>query len=94
MDVFNDYSKRIFVLHSVRWAPLCEDGSFELGDVDFDTWFLSGVGVPVSITALDPSGTGPYLLICLGFIPCGDILDIDAFFVIMLIRIPSFILQL
>ena len=94
MDIVDRVFDRLLIFCSVRWAPLCEDGSFELGDVDFDTWFLSGVGVPVSITALDPSGTGPYLLICLGFIPCGDILDIDAFFVIMLIRIPSCILQL
>ena len=82
MDLVDDGFYGVLIFCDVRWSSLCEDGIFDLGDVDFETSFLHGVGFPVSMPGPDLAGTGTYLLIQLGFFTHGDV--IDAFFVIML----------
>ena len=70
-------------------APLGEGGIFNFIDVVFESWFIRAVGFIVLITGLAPDGTNPFLLLQLGLIPHGNVLDIDAFFVIMMRRLPS-----
>ena len=64
----------VLIFCGVRWTPLCEDRIFYLSDVAIEDLFLCGVGVPVSIPGLDPSGAGSSLLFNLGFITHGDVL--------------------
>ena len=72
------------VFFGVRWAPLFEDSVFDLRDVDFETWYFHGDVFPALIPGSAPAGTGPSLLIYLGFFSHGDVLDLDYFSVIML----------
>ena len=62
-----------------RWTPLGKNGVFKLGDVTLETWFLRGVRVSVSVSGLAPAGTSPSLLLHLGFVLHGDVLDLDDF---------------
>ena len=68
---------------------MVEDGAFDLSDVAIEARFLRGIGFPVPVSGLAPAGSGTSFLLHLGFVPHGDVLDIDAFFVIMLRRLPS-----
>ena len=76
MGVVDEVFKGVLRFRGVVWAPF--------GDVDFGTCFLCGVGVSISIPGSAPAGAGPNLLLRLGFVPHVDVLDIDAFFVIIL----------
>ena len=89
MDLVYEGFDGVLIFCGVRFLPLCEDGVFTICDVTFETWFLLGVGVLVSIPGLTPAGTSPSLLLRLGFVPRGDVLDLDALFVIRLRRLPS-----
>ena len=89
LDVVDEGFYHILKLFYIRWAPLCEESAFKIGVVAFETWCLCGIGVTAVISGLDPDGIGPSLLLNLGFIPHGDVLDIEAFFVIIFRRPPS-----
>ena len=83
MDVVDEGFYGVLIFCGIILSPLGEDGVFEFGDVVFETWFLCGVGVPVSIPGSGTVGTGPSLLIHLGFVSHGNVLDIDFLCVIM-----------
>ena len=89
LDVVDECFDQILVFFSVRWLPLCEEGDFNIGGVAFETWFLCPVGVTIVISGSAPDGTGPSLLLHLVFIPHGDVLDFESFFVIILRQPPS-----
>ena len=79
----------VVVFYGFRWNSLGKYGVFKLVDVALETRFLRVVGVPALISGSAPAGTGPSLLIWLVFFPHGDVLDINSFFIIMLILLPS-----
>ena len=83
VDIVDEGYGGFIIFCGVIWPTLGEDSVFELSDVA-DTWFLCGFGVSVSMPSPDLSGTVPYLLLHLVFSPHDDVLDLDAFFVIIL----------
>ena len=89
LDIVDEGFYGILIFFGIIWVPICEYGILNISDVAFETLFLRGVGVPVLIPSLALVGTGPYLLIHLGFLPHGNVLDIDAHFIIMLRILPS-----
>ena len=89
MDVVDGGIYEVLIFCGVGWIPLVGDGVFDLGYVALGTRFLCGVGVPVLVSSLDLSGTGPSFSIHLGFVPHGDVLDLCNLFLIILIQLPS-----
>ena len=71
LDVVDDGFYRFLVFQGVIWMPL---GKYGVGDVALGTWFLRGVGSPIPVSSLDPSGAGPSLLLHLVFVPRGGVL--------------------
>ena len=80
MSVFD----AVLILRCVIWIPLGEGGIFDLGNVALEAWFLHGVVVLVLVSILDTASTGTFLLLQLGFVSHGGVLDIDNFVAIML----------
>ena len=89
LDLVDEGFYGVLIFNGIRWAPLCEDGVFKIGDVAFETWFICGVGVTTTKSSSTPAGTGPYLLLNLSCVPHGDVLVIDDLFVIIFRQIPS-----
>ena len=69
LDIVDEVFYGVLIFFGIIWVPMCEYGILNISDVAVETLFLCGVGVPVSISSLAPVGTGPYLLIHLGFYP-------------------------
>ena len=51
-------------------------GVLELGDVALEDRFIRGVGVPILVSGLDLAGPGTSLLLHLGLVLCGDVLNV------------------
>ena len=79
MDVVGEGLYGVLIFCGIRWKSLGEDIAFESGDVTFETWFLRGVGIPISIPGSAPAGTGNSLLFHLGFVTYGDVIHLNAF---------------
>ena len=59
---------------------LCEDGIFDFETFYLKAKFICGVRTSAATSDLEPTITAPTLLIHLGFVTHGDVLDLKYFF--------------